>query len=251
MKTHSYVGFLDILGFKDVVSNADHENLLKIYAGLSLYSRMSVSGASPKVIDEHTIRLGDLESAEVNTLVISDSIICWTKDDSRKSFYHIIKTARDLLWAGIQIGLPMRGALSTGTISVMHETYKSSMDNSQHTFLGKPIVDAFLKGKKQEWSGCVIDEKCIEKYNSCKDDGKASNLDDLVENKLLIRYRVPYKRGSIREEYAVNWPMGGYEPPSEDFVRKSFSLHKKNSDDWSVERKIQNTIRFLHHALIH
>jgi len=77
----------------------------------------------------------------------------------------------------------------------------------------------------------------------------------LINNKILLKYKVPKKTGPIEEEYVPNWTL--YPTWSkyvenerrgltiEETIRRAFSSLNKNSNEWSVESKIWNTLKFI------
>ncbi|HDX9588230.1 TPA: DUF262 domain-containing protein [Bacillus pseudomycoides] len=238
-----FFAFLDILGFKDLVNNNSNESLIDLYSKVIDGSVESALSKGQINIDENGNIKPDLGFASVNTLVISDSILFWTNHDHPWSFIDLIIVVREVLYNSMKAGIPLRGAIARGPI-VTQQSNKSKENILIHRFtvVGKALVEAYKKEAIQDWSGCLIDEECIK---SLSDSVISDHLDVLINNNILIKYKVPYKSGNIKEEYVLNW-VG--KKLSYETVRESFSMHNKGVDNWAVESKIKNTIEFLTHV---
>ncbi len=248
----AFVAFIDIMGFKDLVENNSHEELqIKFEKLFSSIVRMSLSYSKYKVIDEQGIKqlIPDTSKIIINSLIISDSVIFWTNNDSMKSFVDISVVVRNLLSNAVFTGFPLRGAISMGPISVYRNDLSSAMDNSQQTIIGRGIVNAYKLEMTQNWLGCVVDESCIATYRGYYDkylnqNSDLASIEYLIQQGLLAKYKTPYKTGKVKSDFVINWVSGNEEPPSEDLIRSCFSAHNKTADNWSVESKILNTIQF-------
>lgn len=74
---HTFVCFLDILGFKDLVENNEPKVLEKIYKSLL---QKTVDGTTKIWVDKGlSEQTGDVE---INSVVVSDSIVIWTSEPS-------------------------------------------------------------------------------------------------------------------------------------------------------------------------
>ncbi|PEA52933.1 hypothetical protein CON64_20925 [Bacillus pseudomycoides] len=238
-----FFAFLDILGFKDLVNNNSNEALIDLYSKAVDVSVESALSKGQMNIDEKGNIKPDLGFASVNSLVISDSILFWTNNDNPWSFIDLIIVVREVLHNSIKIGIPLRGAISRGPL-VTQQSDKSKENILIHRFtvVGKALVEAYKKEAIQEWSGCLIAEECMELLLQSM---ISNHIDDLINNNVLIKYKVPYKSGNIKEEYVLNWVGKQF---SNETVRESFSMHNKGVDNWAVESKIKNTIEFLNHV---
>lgn len=153
------------------------------------------------------------------------------------------------------LGIPLRGGITEGIISIIKEQQKSNADNSQFTFVGKSIVDAYLMEQKQEWSGCIISESCIKLYEQMLDSEanlsddpqrlkRAVSLPSLIDRGFLLKYNVPFKDEKFSEEYVINWVRQFNPKLNEKTIKDSFAAHKKSTNHPDVLRKIENTISF-------
>lgn len=194
----------------------------------------------------------------VKSLMVSDSVIVWTPDDSMQAFLDILYKVDYMLVQSIFKGIPMRAGVCVGPISLFVEDDANTY--TQMILLGEPIVDAYKIAELQNWTGCVIHEKCIEKYKEYEnkysgDKSELINLDYLIDNKILLKYKAPKKNGPIKEECVPNWTLypGWSEYVEkkkrnrtiEETIRWAFSSLEKNPNEWSVESKILNTLKFI------
>ena len=251
MYTRKFIAYLDILGFKDLVSNNSHERVCSLYEKLfATMTTIAISGGKTILVNDGDKQHATYDSSniKVNSLIISDSVVIWTDDNSMKSFVDIIAVLRHLLNYSLKMGLPLRGSLVEGNLDKINQTFQSSKDNSQITLIGLGLVKAYVFESEQEWSGCIIENECIDLYNSNVEKNKAelkdiATLEYLVEKNLIMKYRAPLKTGSISDYYVINWEPSN--DLTESFVRERFKAYNKKTSDWKVERILKNTIEFI------
>jgi hypothetical protein len=194
----------------------------------------------------------DFGQATVNLLLVSDSILLWTDDNSAESFGNIVKAVQNLLAFSISMidGIPLRGAISIGQLpSGLHQRPPHTHD-FQQSLLGKVLTEV---EKNQEWSGCEITQAAIEFYkNNC------SAGESLIEKKEVVFYPVPRKDGESNG-YVVDWvnqPKTGIDIPT---VTGAFAFpcgppnasdfEKFKTDEWpKVKIKLCNTLKFVKHV---
>jgi hypothetical protein len=249
-----YIGFLDILGFKDLVYNNSHDDLVRKFQSVfCLNVEVSLSGGKFRTVStkDRDFTVADLNYAKVNSTVISDSVIFWTDDDGMQSFINICISIMKLLVSGVFNGFPMRGSISLGDLSVIQSIYGTVKNNSLQSIVGKGLVEAYILESSQNWVGCVIDNKCISKYQELcetyKNVDDIATLDYLVKSGILCEYNVPFKLNKREEFFVVNWLNGNKTPPSQETIIKSFSMHNKLVSNSGVQEKINNTIEFLNY----
>ncbi len=250
---NKFIAYIDILGFKELVLNNDHETLIKKFQNLfSISIELSLSQGKYNIIENSGKELAvpDLNHALVNSINISDSVILWTDDDSMQSFINLIVTVRNVINHCTLAGFPMRGAIVRGEMTFLKRQMGIKTDVTQQALIGKGIVDAYIQESKQEWAGCTVDATAIKAYIKQYEEMKNKvkylpSIEYLVEKKLICKYKVPYKTGIIKDEYVLEWPAVNRTLPDEKRIRDAFSMHNKNTNDLSVELKILNTLRFI------
>lgn len=92
-----------------------------------------------------------MESAEDNGSVecvwFSDTIIFYSTDDSRSSFWGVAEASETYFDELLYLGIPVRGAMAFG------DFYG---DGASGIYLGKALVDACEYGEKFNWLGFVL-----------------------------------------------------------------------------------------------
>ena len=247
----TYIAFLDILGFKELVRQNPHEDLIKIYDNLfSVANGLALSSGqfvSIKTDDGRSYSTPDYSKASVNSLIVSDSVLFWTNDDSPQSFIDILVCTGKLLSNAIFMGLPMRGSLGIGPLSFRLSVIRNNPSIITSSLFGLSVVNAYEKEALLDWSGCFISSDCLEYYKSLIESPTYSRewqIESLIKTHYLLSTEVPDKNNVSHPCIAVNWPRMNRSRITEDQVRQSFTQHKKSAND-STKRKISNTLSFL------
>jgi hypothetical protein len=251
--TDCYVAFLDILGFKKIAIAHSHEHLKSVYQKFSEAILHGLSnGKYVSFHDGQTECFGpDIRQATVNSLLVSDSILIWTDDNSAESFKNIVIAVQSLLAFSIMDGIPLRGAISIGSFTSILNQWPSQTHNLQHSLFGKVIAEASDAEKRQEWCGCEITKAAVDFYRS-----KCSVVEPLFKNKLILHYPVPRKNEDAGADgFAIDWvnhPQTGinaqvvadaFAPP----INPDPNEWEKDKIEWkkNVEIKLTNTLKFL------
>lgn len=233
-----YVAFLDILGFKELVNRNGLEELLVLYQSvLEKGLHMSLTVLEMAEVEK------ELPDSALRAMIISDSIMVWSENDSINSFVVITKAVQSMLYTSLALGMPLRGAISYGELEEIKVSHKNALPAP--ILLGDGLTKAVDAEKKQKWSGCIVTLECI---NAVKHGIIEANqypvLKYLVLDGALITYDVPLGKGEVKREYCINWPMttrqGEIEPSD---LRNKFLMHNKRHND-DVEEKIMHTLAF-------
>ncbi|MEA3638308.1 MAG: hypothetical protein VBE63_00005 [Lamprobacter sp.] len=249
-----YVAFCDILGFSSLVRANQHLKLVRIYQrAFTQSAELSLSfGATRQVVDQNDqgVAVADFNQARVHSLLVSDTVLLWTDNDSMKSFVDLVATTRNLLVSCLFAGLPLRGAIAHGPFSSFQSALGGVQSNGMLTFLGRGLVDAHALEKQQAWSGAVVAKECVGHYQALTQSyaGQIPDLADieyLVAQRLLAEYPVPMKAGSSCAHLALNWPYANRWRPTAELVRNAFAQHGKAVGAPAVQCKIEQTIKFL------
>jgi hypothetical protein len=180
-------------------------------------------------------------------LVFSDTIlVCFElpKVDKEKSNYdelirHVLTsttffvTCHFLLSEFFNEGLSVRGGITTG------EYYINSQNG---VFAGKSIIESFRLAASQDWSGCAVDQKCLDALAG------VFPLDKSAFSQLIVPYKIPVKNGCRAQGMAVTWfPSKMNDHPRRAVIR-SFQAHGKVITE-AVFSKITNTELFIEYLL--
>jgi len=220
-----FVCFLDVLGFKDLIENNDHVTLDRIFDSKIMGFVNILAGQEMNRSEKDTI----------NFLSVSDSIILWSNNTSDNSLFRIINHTKSILISCLQHGVPLRGAISRGPLSVKKQ-------NGQTIIIGKALTKAYSTESKQNWSGCIIDRDCL---------AENSRREYLFKKRFIYEYQVPYKSGRVTDEIVIDWVSSSLNNQelydndiTEEFIRDSFGRHNKKTNDWSIKTKVDNTVEF-------
>ena len=253
-----YVAFLDVLGFDSLVRNNSHESLEGIYSeallgGLSL----GLSNRNYKVyeVDGQSCLTNDVTATPVNSLVVSDSVIIWTNDDSYDAFRSIVSVVRGVLAHSCFNGLPLRGAIDVGQVSWLAGHFDSPTFNVQQSVFGLGLCRAYALEKDQEWSGCAIADEAIDRFKTkcTAASGGKPPLEELLLGKELCVFEVPFKRHP-RSMHVIDWVNHPEVRARTETVADAFVAHGKLpgvqrlADVPSVKQKLENTLRFVRHV---
>lgn len=250
---HCYVAFLDILGFKQLVQSARHEDLHKLYSNLFVTNAaMAVTNGAYKVVDSiasQQIALPDFANAKIDCMVISDSVLMYTKDDSIQSLLDLSVSAGKLTMMGFYTGLPMRGTIARGPLSAF-KRQESDAEFAVYGLVGLALVKAYSNESTYDWAGCVVDSECIERYEQLhgiaqSQGAQAPTISDVVDHGILIKYHTPTKDLPPSEQWVINWPRFNRSPINPQVIQRSFEQHGKSAQHESVQCKLRNTLDFL------
>ncbi len=179
-KTNRFILFFDILGFKDMVSRSNHDNIFKKLNALKRTSdyleALPDSGEKPKSVKT-------IEKNQTRNITFSDSIIFFSKGDTYLDARKILIDAYLILDTAFRNSIHIKGAISYGLIT-------ADFDNS--LFFGQPIIDAFLLHEELNLLSVVIDHNAEMKFSSLGK--KADNYNVLKD------YKVPMKYGKVNHK---------------------------------------------------
>lgn len=230
---NSFVAFFDILGFKNMVEKNSHEDLMEIYE-TGLYECLDNSEEATNLILGMITPPNEMESLKIKIYVISDSIIFIQDNLTQRGLLYIISYCRMLIGSAMADGIPIRGGLSFGPVTVQNKRGT--------TIVGEGLTKAYNLENKQQWAGGIIDKECFDivpKEN-------VNIIELLIKNKknpIITNYYVPMKDGTSKEELVFDWTIYELIKNDNDII-SSFGKHNKEIND-DVKTKIDNTVKFF------
>ncbi|MBK8109930.1 MAG: hypothetical protein IPK46_06125 [Saprospiraceae bacterium] len=131
-----YVGYIDIMGFKNLVLTRPHSEIYEIM----------------KKIDEcklnnENIKWDNIDSKLVTTTNYSDSIMIYSKDNSFLSLKAFTCTISGIMDDLFMECIPFKGAISFGTMT---------LDIERSIFFGQPLIDSYLLQEELYFYGVVV-----------------------------------------------------------------------------------------------
>lgn len=212
-----FVCFLDIMGFKDMVMRNSHEDIYKMLDDFSKKKNLLNN------IQDLPHRY---EPDSLKTVSFSDAIVIFTKEDTKECLELLTIAVSWLFAQAIESGIPMKGAVAHGRMSI---------NISQQIFFGQPLIDAFLLQEDTEFYGIIVHntvEKTLNKLNSSL--------------KGYDRYRdckAHLKSGKIKH-YVLDWVSAIKTADGQSLKDKAFLLMKKQREQTvgKPRKYIDNTI---------
>jgi len=214
-----FVCFLDIMGFKDMVMRNSHETIYKM---LEEFSKHRTTLEIPNPLPEEL----NFESDPLKTVSFSDSIVIFTKNDSKGCLEILTYAASWLFAKAVESGIPLKGVISHGEMSV---------NISRQIFFGQPLIDAYLLEEDVTFYGIVIHNTAEKIINE--------NLDTLLGKEFYFDCVVPFRTSKIKH-YILDWVTSIETEFGTNKKTKALKLLQKQREQTSgsPRRYIDNTI---------
>ncbi len=165
-----YVGFIDIMGFKDMVLKNTHQEIykmmLKIVESTKLFEDVEWAGRKNK------------NEKLVTTTNYSDSIMIYSKDDSYDSLHDFICTIACITEDLFTQNIPFKGAIAFGTMT---------LDTEKSIFFGQPLIDSYLLQEELMFYGIIVHATAEKEISGQK---------NIIDSLFLSKYLCPLKNGS-------------------------------------------------------
>jgi len=211
-----WVAHLDILGISKLLESKRWEQVFSVYAD-------SLKHFQREAFDEHLI----------DRVSFSDSFIIYTVDNSAISYRALDCLARRFIVSLIQIGIPIRGAMSCGD-------FYADLENN--VFFGQALVEACCAGESQDWLGFVL----------CESATAQLGLVGLAPNERLnyAYWSVPFKSKElpyeIRRCRLQAFIIGaGPSESGQRSCREALLRMQAAANEEEIRRKYANTLEFL------
>lgn len=236
---NSFVAFFDILGFKDLVEKNSHSDLVQLYTE-SLYETLDLTDAILPPIYKIITPETEKSLVEIKTFVISDSIILVQNNSSLEGFLTLIAKCQTLASMAMSDGIPMRGGISYGPVSILQNKRGT-------TIVGRGLTKAYTIEASQKWSGGVIDRDCFDLFPFINGEDLILQLLKNKENPLIVKYNIPLKDSTFKKGYCLNWPQNRL-LKNEEFIRSAFTKHKKELPSEKEHKIVENSVLFFTHV---
>jgi hypothetical protein len=208
---NGYVAFFDILGYREMTSRDDFEEIIQALEGANTEAK-------------ELLHRKQIENAHLFSF--GDSMIVFCPGDTDDETYAAGRLlsvfARSLFSHMFARGMPVRGAIAKGDFY-----YK---DNS---YAGKPLNEAYEYANCLEFAGCVLTP-------SAEDLKEAEFQSVLERHKLFTEVSVPLKNYGKQRMYVLRQRVR----PDRERVRQAFQRHGKSITP-SVLPKLNNTVEVL------
>lgn len=150
--------------------------------------------------------------------LISDTIVA-TTDETPSGLEKLVKFSKILLEEGLDLKLPLRGAISQGEVKW-----------TEQIVFGKAVIDAYRLASNQNWLGVTFN------YNF----QLPPSMWDIDK---VVVYPSPLKKGKVGLLPVVSWEM----PPVSALIKMTLGEGLTNPDEfveWDYFEKMNNTAIF-------
>ena len=173
LTANRFVGFIDILGFKNLVDSKTHD---------AVFKKLSALVGSFEEIKS--------EAPNLRIWMFSDSILIITSDDSERSADDILFYTSVIITRALEVDLLAKGCIAYG---------KFTADFEKSIFFGKPLVDSYLLQEDMKMSSVILHHTMEQKLRTMN--YKTVNL---MEGDRCFDYQTPMKYGSVKHTH-LNW----------------------------------------------
>ena len=218
------VGFLDVLGFKNLIETMPLEALAGKYEALVEQVRALLR---PQSVNDHPTLFPNRGVGHQWCIqsIFSDSIILVANEDTDEACLELLVYAWRLSQLFLAAGMPLRGALHYDEMHV---------NETVGVFLGKALSGAYKAEMQQDWIGVCVNDSLEGRYKSLF--VQCQNQESMLFD-LFRRYPVPLKDGTAKEMHTLNWR---YNYVVEKGTRSLFPP----TTELAVRRKQQNTLAY-------
>jgi hypothetical protein len=254
------VAFLDVLGFSEQVRSQTQEELVEIYAALisAAYENttiVSVPDDWRKWDSEPFYHpWEERKTRYVHMMMGSDSIVVFSDNATRHGAGAVLGSVYRLLRASFRLGMPLRGGISIGELTVVDGDDVAESGSWTATvggFVGLGLVKAHELERDFQWSGVVLEPTvqellCSELRAALGDEFE--NFDATRAIPFVADYPAPHKNPArATSRWVVHWPTeidDGLAPLTREHVRRSFESHGRSIAEDDPRAKSENTLLF-------
>lgn len=216
-----FVCFLDIMGFKDMVMRNSHNEIYRLLEDLA---------KDRDTLDNTSVE--SYESDSMKTVSFSDTIVIFTKTDSKECLELITYAVSWLFAKAIEKGIAIKGAIACGMMSV---------NISRQIFFGQPLIDAYLLQEDVGFYGIVLHNSAEKKLNEFKK--------DILGYNHYYNCPVTLKTGKINH-FILDWVNALYSEDNKDKeLALGFMAQHREQTSGGPRKYIDNTIEIIN--LIH
>src|ERR1700719_210244 len=169
--TRRALAFLDVLGFRQLVTRVPHDDLLVLYkelldAGYAHTTRTRFPDDHRKWDEEPVYYDDEIKQVRfIDVMMASDSIVVLSENDDWREVADVVSAVSRLLIAGFQLGMPLRGAITIGDLDLVDGTDLAERGPRVAKALGlvgAGLVRAYELESRFEWSGAVFDAALVD-----------------------------------------------------------------------------------------
>jgi len=209
-----YVGFIDIMGFKDMVARMSHQEIYEMMKEIDRVKK-----------ENEAIKWNGGEEKLISSTFYSDSIILYSKDATYNSAYYMLCTLSALTEDLLVSGIPHKGALSFG---------RMTLDNARSIFFGQPLIDAFQLQEELNMYGIIL-------HASVEQELHKQNFE---EGLFFEEYNCPFKGGLSSHLTVPPLSAGTAEKKDEEKLIQSLKIFRHRTSG-HIRKYVDNTENFI------
>lgn len=222
-RCNRFIVFMDIMGFKDMLSRNGHEKVLKMMEEfIKPIKKMEIEVKNRLRGKLNSTVL--FEEAMIKPVIFSDSVLLISNDDSTEAALETIWRAKALINHAFSKNIPIKGALAYGELTA---------NINRNLYFGQPLIDAFEFQKELFIYGIAL-HHTAENYLV-----KTDLIKGLEEIEGIIRYDTPLKKGHAYHYLVDIFNQDNYE----ELENNVSSFYCMTSGE--VRQYVDNTIKFI------
>jgi len=222
------VAFLDILGFKDLISKYSADNIAEKYSRVIDMTKSFNKDIFPDSKEPSLFTSKSKDNRWCISKIFSDSIILVAHDDGEESCLRLLIYVWKLLQASLSMQMPFRGGIGYDEMFV---------DETKEIFLGRALTKAYELEGSQEWIGVAIHKDIEEAYSGIFN----NSLHPYLKN-IFLKYPVPFKGGGVKMLHTINWRFNL-------IVEEGTRSLMPYSMDKNVIIKVKNTLKYAENVV--
>ena len=212
---NKFVGFVDIMGFKDKLFRKPHAESLK--------DILTFANAIEEV--RKTQRKGEVKIQSAN---FSDSVLGVTREATSSEAHCIIRVFEKYFVEGLSSGIPIKGAMAYGEFTA---------DFKKNVFCGIPLVDAYLLGEELGFYGVTLHHTFQRKLVDL------GELNHFVKENWIIEYDTPFKSSGKSKHYCINWLKAVKDDKTDEVENRVKEFYLSSSG--RIRLYVDNTLAFM------
>ncbi len=161
--TKSWVSYLDLLGFTDLVNKRPFVETITLYE---------------QVCEQAIRRTSNENNVNIGITWFSDTFLLYSPDDTYCSFFAIDYATLSIINNLITKSIPVRGAMSCGDFAADRET---------SAFFGPALIEAYHYGENQDWIGFILTPSAVNQLTA---------IDYYLSEVNYSCWNIPYKKAA-------------------------------------------------------
>jgi hypothetical protein len=214
-----FIGFIDIMGFKDLVARKPHQEIKHMLLQMNQTRSILLN-----MLAESHNESSEATDTRVRSISFSDSVVFVTKSDSPKDLFNLSVALKICQEATIQSGLPTKGAISFGKLTV---------DFERSIFFGQPLIDAYLLQDQLHYYGIIVDNNAEAQLKKIIQSGN-----EYFPYNHFINLPTPLKSGKVTH---FNIRLNSIQEDQLDYLFNSVCGHARKYVDNTIE--LYNSMR--------